>query len=234
MRFRLLFIVFLCSFYSFSQKDSLQYKSAKEKRICFTVDYGFGLRTAKSPGGLSQETKNYIKDLRSGSSLDFKLGYKKDSNTVLGLMYSRYNSKGSLSNVSYVEPNGSEGTGDISDNITISFIRVGGGLYEKGFRKEDAVVFDMYLGYISYKNVSNLTNNYTFKGGNLGVSTSLSYYLGLSQSIKIGPSIAFSGGMLKKFDIVGDNGFRGTYKLEKDTYESLYRFDFMIGTLIKL
>jgi len=229
-----LFIVFLCSFYSFSQNDSIQYKPTREKKICFTIDYGFGLRTAKSPSGLTQEAKNYIKDLKSGNSLDIKIGYKKDHNTVLGLMYSRYNSKGNLSNMSYVEPNGSEGTGNISDNITISFFGIGGGLYEKGFREEDSVVFDMYLGYISYKNETNLTNNYTYKGGNLGISTSLSYYLGLSKSIKIGPSIAFNGGVLKKFDIKGDNGYSGTYNLDKDTLESLYRFDFMIGTLIQL
>lgn len=234
MKLRIFSLLFLCSLYGFSQNDTIVYKPSKVKKICVTFDYGFGLRTGKSPSGLSQEAKSYLKDLKSGNSLDIKIGYKKDHNTILGLMYSRYNSKGSLNNVSYTEPNGLEGTGNVSDDITISFIGAGGGFIEKGFREDDNVVFDMYLGYISYKNETNLTNTYTLKGGNLGISTSLSYYIGLSPTIKIGPSIAFNGGILKKFKVEGDNGFSDTYNLEKDNYESLYRFDFMIGTLIQL
>ncbi|RZK10876.1 MAG: hypothetical protein EOO46_08965 [Flavobacterium sp.] len=234
MKFKLLFVALFYSCFCFSQSDSISVKSSREKKFSLTVDYGFGFRTAKVPNGTDPQVKNYIKDLKSGNSLNFKVGYLKDSNTMLGLMYSRYNSKGSLNNIAYVEPNGIEGQGTISDDITISFYGIGGAFHFSGFREQDAVVFDMYLGYINYKNDTNLTNNYTIKGGNLGLSTSLGYYIALSPSIKIGPSIAFNGGVLKKFNIEGDNGYSGTYKLDKDEVESLYRFDLMIGTMIQL
>lgn len=234
MESRFLLMALFFSSICFSQNDSISLKSAQEKKFSFTVDYGFGFRTAKVPSGTDAEIKNYIKDLKSGNSLDFKIGYMKDSKTMWGLMYSRYNSKGTLNNVEYVEPNGLEGQGTISDDITISFYGIGGAFHFQGFREQDAVVFDMYLGYINYKNDTKLTNNYTIKGGNLGLSTSLGYYVALSPSIKIGPSIAFNGGVLKKFNVEGDNGYSGTLKLDKDTYESLYRFDLMIGTMIQL
>lgn len=234
MEFRFLLVALFFSSICFSQTDSSSIKSSRVKRFSFTVDYGFGFRTAKVPNGIDPQVREYIKDLKSGNALDFKIGYAKDAKTMWGLMYSRYNSKGTLDNMQYIEPNGFEGQGTISDDITISFYGMGGAFHFGGFREQDAVVLDMYLGYIDYKNDTKLTNKYTIKGGNLGLSTSLGYYIALTPSIKIGPSLAFNGGVLKKFKVEGDNGYSGTLKLDKDTYESLYRFDLTIGTMIQL
>lgn len=197
------------------------------------ANYGLGYRTAKVSNDVDPSLKSYVKDLKSGTSFDFEIGYRKDKNTTYSLLFSRFNSKGSIGNVEYVEPNGFEGAGIVSDDIKINFYGIGGAFNDKGFGNLDVVIISMHLGYIQYINNVTLTNKYKFSGGNLGINAKLSYYIGITPSIKIGPSLSFNGGVIKKFKVEG-NGFNDSYKLDDDNLESLYRFDLMIGTLINL
>lgn len=224
--------VFL-SIFCFSQNNS-PVPNKDDTKFNISFNYGFSKRIGKNPSGISGEQLNYIKDLKSGSAFNIKLSYQKDEKTILGIVYTQFSSNGQLKNQSFIEPNGNSSSGTVSDDITISFIGFGGGLFEKGLRDDDSVILEMYLGYISYKNDFVLNNNYTIKGGNLGISADFSYYFGITKNFKIGPSIAFNGGVIKKFNLEGSNGYNESIKLEDDSFESLYRFDFMIGTLIRL
>ena len=208
-------------------------KQEKFSKFFLIGNYGLGYRTAKISNSVDPSFKSYVKDLKSGTSFDFEIGYRKDKNTTYSFLFSRFNSKGSIGNVEYTEPNGFEGFGKISDDIKINFYGIGGAFNDKGFGNLDVVIISMHLGYIQYVNNVTLTNKYKFSGGNLGINAKVGYYLGITPSIKIGPAISFNGGVIKKFKIEG-NGFSDSYKLEDDNLESLYRFDLMIGTLINL
>jgi hypothetical protein len=225
--------LFVCSGL-LSAQDYNPNKTYNSSNFNFSANYGFSQRVAKIPNGYNPEQKNYIKDLKSGTAYNFKASYLKDGKTILGLVYSSFKSKAFLGNQDYTEIDGTTGSGTISDDIKINFIGIGGGLLEKGFSSNDAVLLEVYLGYISYQNDFNLTNNYKLKGGNLGISADVSYYFGITKNIKIGPSISFNGGVLKKFKLTGSNGYSESITLEDDSLENLYRFDLMVGTFIQL
>ncbi len=204
------------------------------KKFLISASYGFGYRTADLASGLSEFQKDYLKQLSSGKTILVKIGYQpKNNKGFYGIQYSNFTSSTSLNNVTYIEPNGFEGSGSISDQIKIAFVGVGGGIMDKGFLTHDSFMLDVYLGYINYSDVSKFTNSYTASGSNLGISADLSYYFGLNKNFKIGPTISFNGGVLKEFDVKGNNGYSSTIKLPEKTVESLYRFDLLLGTSIQ-
>lgn len=217
-----------------SKKAINNFDIPTDKKFLISANYGFGYRTADLASGLSAFQKEYLNQLSSGKTILVKAGYQpKNNKGFYGIQYSNFTSSANLNNVTYTEPNGFEGSGSISDQVSIYFIGVGGGILDKGFLKHDSFMLDMYLGYINYSDVSIFTNSYTASGSNLGISADLSYYFGLNKNFKIGPTISFNGGVLKEFDVKGNNGYSSTIKLPKETVESLYRFDLLLGTSIQ-
>jgi hypothetical protein len=198
-----------------------------------TANYGLGFRTASADKTLSQLEQNFQKNLSSGNSLLLKAGYRPSENNYYGFTYSQFSSSGSLRNVTYTEPNGSQGAGSIGQTNTINFYGLTAGWSLSGFSRRDTVCFDLSLGYITYSEKLKFSATYEATGGNLGIATDLSYYIGLTKNIKIGPTFSFSGGALKKYSINGNNGFSSTFKYDENSFLSLYRVDLMIGTYIE-
>lgn len=214
--------------------DSLNKPPKFNKEPKFMVNFSAGpsIRTGSTPKGLNSEQSNYIKDLKSGSSYDISAYYLKDEKSGFGLKYNVYKSSGSLANQDLTAPNGDTGNGTASDDITITFIGAAGIIYGKGFFALDNVGFEMALGYIGYVDKAVILDNYTIKGGNLGISTTLGYQFGITKNIAIGPSISFTGGVLNQIKVEGDN-YSETIKFEENEKESLYRFDFSLCASFK-
>ncbi|RTY94941.1 hypothetical protein [Flavobacterium sp. GT3R68] len=220
--------------YPDAASDTLYKRSRLNKRPKFMVNITSGpsIRMGETPKGLTSEQSNYIKDLKSGFSYDISTYYLKDEQSGFGLKYNVYKSSGSLSNQDLTAPNGETGNGTASDDITITFIGASGILYGKGFFALDNVSFEIALGYIGYVDKAVILDNYTIKGGNLGISTSVGYHFGITENIAIGPSVSFTGGVLNQVKVEGDN-YSATMKFDEDEKESLYRFDFSLSARFK-
>ncbi len=222
----LLFIMLIISTLQISAQNKLKGK------IALSANYGIGYRTAKAKNTNAAE-KEIIDQLRGGSTFDIKVGYQTDTKSYIGLTFSTFSSDATLSNLLFVEPNGTAGSGTIQNSQTINFIGIGGGLCDKGFLKNDTMLLDMYLGYIDIKSNEKYKNTYVTTGANLGISANLSYYFGINKHIKFGPSVSFSGGVLKQYTTTGSN-YENTVKFPDNEGESLYRFNIMFGTYIQL
>lgn len=211
--------------------DNIIVKSpANYNKFLLSLNYGLGYRTAPLEKGTPQIEKNFQNELRSGNSFQIKTGYKPNQNSYYGLIYSNFSSSTSLNDVLFVEPNGFEGAGSTSQKNEIKYIGAVAGWTANGFLKNDTFNFDLSLGYINFSEERKFENTYIAKGGNLGISTDISYYFGVSKFFKIGPTFSFNGGAIKKYTVSSNNGYSDTFEFDENTFLSLYRIDLMLGT----
>ena len=195
-----------------------------------SLNYGLGYRTAGVEKGTSAIEKNFQDELRSGNSFQIKTGYKPNQNSYYGLIYSKFSSSASLNDIVFVEPNGFEGSGSTSQKNAINYFGVVAGWTLNGFLKNDIFNFDLSLGYINFSEERKFENTYIAKGGNLGISSDVSYYFGVNKYFKIGPTFSFNGGAINKYNVNSNNGYSDTVEFDENTFLSLYRIDLMLGT----
>jgi len=199
-------------------------------KFLLSLNYGLGYRTAAVEKGTPQIEKNFQDELRSGNSFQIKTGYKPNQNSYYGVIYSNFSSSTSLNDIIFEEPNGYQGSGNTTQKNAIKYVGLVAGWTLNGFLKNDSFNFDLSLGYINFSEERKFENTYTANGGNLGISSDMSYYFGVSKYFKIGPTFSFSGGAIKKYKLSSDNGFSDTVEFDENTFLSLYRIDLMLGT----
>lgn len=230
-------LLLLVSVLAFSQTTETESATTSVSPITgkfmFSASAGPSVRVGKIPAGIHSSERKYLKELKSGFSYDISAYYLKDKRTAYFLRYNAYKSSGSFRSEGLVDPSGQTGPGIAKDDITITFIGVGGLLQERGFRKLDKVSVEVALGYIGYVNNATILNNYKITGGNLGLSSTVGYHFAVSPKITVGPAISFTGGVLKKFKLKG-NGISETIELPDDSGESLYRFDLSLMARIAI
>ncbi len=199
-------------------------------KFLLSFNYGLGYRTAGIDKGIPPLERDFQKELKSGTSFQIKTGFKPNSYSYYGLIYSKFSSTTSLNNIIFIEPNGFEGSGSTSQKDEINYIGAVAGWTINGFFKNDTYSFDISLGYINFSQERKFENTYIAKGGDLGISTDISYYFGINKFFKIGPTFSFNGGAIKKYNINSSNGYSDTIEFDDKTYLSLYRIDLMLGT----
>lgn len=205
-------------------------KQNNYNKFLLSLNYGLGYRTAGVEKGTPPIEKDFQDELRSGNSFQIKTGYKPNQNSYYGLVYSNFSSSTSLNGIVFVEPNGYEGSGSTSQKNAINYVGAVAGWTLNGFLKNDTFNFDISLGYINFSEERKFENTYIAKGGNLGISSDISYYFGVSKYFKIGPTFSFNGGAIKKYKVSSDNGYSDTVEFDENTFLSLYRIDLMLGT----
>lgn len=98
-------------------------------------------------------------------------------------------------------------------------------MYSKEFKSKDNFNLDFSLGYISYRDKEYFFEGYTVKGGNIGIRTSVSYLLKISNGIYSGPKLGLQLGSIKDFKLEKNGNPSQTINLS-DTSESVSNFDF--------
>ena len=209
-------------------------KQSNYNNFFLSLNYGLGYRTAGVEKGTSSIEKNFQDELRSGNSFQIKTGYKPNQNSYYGLIYSKFSSSTSLNDIAFVEPNGFQGSGSTSQKNAINYFGVVAGWTLNGFLKNDIFNFDLSLGYINFSEERKFENTYIAKGGNLGISTDISYYFGVNKNFKIGPTFSFNGGAINKYNVNSNNGYSDTVEFDENTFLSLYRIDSYVYKVIVL
>ncbi|MGD1319897.1 hypothetical protein [Chryseobacterium sp. 2R14A] len=173
--------------------------SAPQPKVAVIPSVGYAWRLAKTPSGITNETKNYIKGLKSGVDVSIGAYYLLNGNGAIGLKYSGYfaSSDGRLT---VAGPNGQNVSGFVSTKDNISFI---GASYMFSNFKEDTkhkLFYDISLGVITY---TTKTGTVKGTGSNVGAEINFGYQYALTNQIFIGPKIGMTGGTLSKMKYNG-------------------------------
>jgi hypothetical protein len=192
------------------------------------ANVGPSFRLAKIPDGLSADNEDYIRELKSGLSYDFSAYYVMHDRGY-GLKYNVFRSKNERNNATNFDPLVNIPT-SFSDDITISYIGPSFLYTELQDAKLGEAFIEVSFGYMSYKNKATINGqNFTIKGGNLGMIAGGGYHFRLHKQFLIGPQISFVGGTLRKFKYDFGNGYGETVSLDNDEYESLWRIDLSVS-----
>ncbi|MCF6140747.1 hypothetical protein L1S34_05565 [Flavobacterium sp. K77] len=187
-------------------------------------------RVASSPDNLTAQEKKYYKELKSGSSYDFSAYYITNQSNGVGLKYNVFSSDAVLRNQVIDFGNGNFISGDIADNIKISFIGPSFIISDNLNGKLGEPSLELALGYMAYRNDASIVGNpVKITGGDVGIVGGLGYHFKVRPNFLIGPQFNFAGSVLKKLKYTYEDGSTQTIKLNEEEYENLLRIDLAIG-----
>lgn len=198
---------------SFFAQNAINDSVSKAKVI---FDFSGGL---SSRIGNAEKTNNYILDSKINASrsayfIEFSLLTQviPNSNHYIGLKYNNF--------FDYIN----------SNKLAISFYGLSY-MYSKDFKSKDNLNFDLSVGYISYRDKEYFFDNYTIKGGTVGVRTSVSYILKIVDGVYSGPRLGLQLGSVKNFTTEKNGSVSENINLA-NTSESVSNFD--IGLVLRI
>ncbi|MCY0978922.1 hypothetical protein PGH12_09395 [Chryseobacterium wangxinyae] len=178
---------------------SAQETTVSESRVSIIPSVGYAWRLAKMPEGISKESKDYIRGLKSGVDVSVSAYYHLKGNGAVGLKYSTYFAS-SDGRISVQNSNGQIVSGFVSTKDNISFI--GPAYMFSNFKDETRhkLFYDIAVGVITY---TTKTGSVKGTGSNVGLEANFAYQYAISNHIFIGPKIGLTGGALSKMKYNG-------------------------------
>ena len=230
----LLILVLFFQVFAFSQENSTIKNNSPKKKIYVDASFGLGMRLGKTPEGLNVFEEQMINSLKRGLALDLGIYHRlqPESNHFIGIKYNVFLKSAGYNNANVIAPNGETGIGEFSSDTKISYYGLNY-LYSQTDKSNSDFNAEVGLGYIHYQDNAVYIKNYNISGGNIGIYTSLSYFLKITNSLYIGPRINFTLGSIKEFKIKGPNNFNETVTLDDNSRESVNKLDLGIGIRIK-
>lgn len=185
-----------------------------EPRISIIPSVGYAWRLAKMPSGISRETRDYIKGLKTGVNVDVSAYYHLRGNGAVGIKYSNYMAS-STGRLTFQNFNGQNVSASVTTKDNISFV---GPSYLFSNFKEDTkhkLFYDIALGVITY---TTKTGSVKGTGSNLGLEANFAYQYAITNHVFIGPKLGLTGGTLSKMKYNGT-----TVNFGEDEKEGLSR-----------
>lgn len=185
-----------------------------EPKISIIPSFGVAWRLAEMPSGIPEDTKDYIRGLKTGINFDLSAYYHLRGNSAIGLKYSNYMAS-SDGRLTVQDGNGNPVSGFVNTKDNISF--VGPAYMFSNFKEgtKHKFFYDIALGMLTY---TTKTGSVKGTGSNLGLDANLGYQYAVSQQFFIGPKIGFVAGTLSKMKYNGT-----TVDFGEDTKEGLTR-----------
>ncbi|MBC9933188.1 hypothetical protein [Chitinophaga qingshengii] len=201
-------------------------------RFRLAVNGGYAYRLGKIASGISGETRDYMKRLKSGLNISADAQYFFSEEWGAGLKYARFQSSGS--GVMPVQtPNGVQ-RGNVSDNIAISFYAasMGGRVF---LTSDDSQAFhaSLSLGYLRYHDKGMAANRpVELTGGTMGSGVDLGYDIRLVRKLYAGAQLSYIGGVLSSYNQSVDGA---TTRVDlKDNKENLGYLSITAGLRLNL
>jgi hypothetical protein len=212
----------------------VSFKGSKKSGFLFTANVAQSFRVASSPDGLNSEQKDYLRKLKSGLSYDVSAYYLKEGKAGFGVKYNAYKSSGTLRNQDITLDDGTVFKGDLSDDITISFVGPSFILTEDTNARVGEANLELAVGYISYLNKATVAGSpIKMTGGNVGMIGGMGYHFRITPHLLVGPQVSFIGGVLKKMKYKYEDGSEETVKFGDEEFENLWRIDLAIGAKLR-
>ncbi len=228
----MLFVLFLCrpsAAQVFIPTDSalswdraLQRQQEYEPPWLIGGGFGFGYRLAKLPEGLNSLERDYYKKLKSGYFYQFNGTYYFKHGFGIGLTYNSFVADNEIKNVTVSGgPPGFNGTGIVSDDITISYFGLNGNFRYWNAQHIGFAVGSFGIGYMKYKDDAIVIKPFTITGKTFGVTFGGAYYFGLSPDFWLGAYAGYFAGILTQYDFY-DGKTTQTVKLPDLEAEGLH------------
>jgi len=193
-----------------------------------SVNGGYSRRIAETYSDIPEEFSDYVNKLKSGFHFGGEAHYFISEAIGLGIDYTSFMASNKMNNIYVVDRFGNKRYGELSDDISISFIAPSLSVRFLNGDKKNALLLNFAVGYMSYLDNAVVVDSYKLTSNTLGTSLTIGYDIGLTENIAIGFQLTMLTGTLHQFTT--DNGyFTETIELEKDEYESLNRIDLSIG-----
>lgn len=187
-------------------------------------------RVAASPDNLTAQEKKYYKELKSGSSFDIAAYYITNESSGVGVKYNVFRADAILRNQIIDFGNGNFVSGDIADDIKITFVGPSFIISDNASARLGEASMELALGYMGYRNDASVVGSpLKITGGDVGMVGGFSYHFRLRPNLLIGPQLNFAGAVLKKLKYTYEDGSTQTIKLNEEEYENLWRIDLAIG-----
>ncbi len=202
----------------------LQYqKNKKVFHVRFGFDGGYAFRTARLADGLSNDYKDYLRELSKGPVMGANLRINIDKMYSLGIHYDRFTSSNSGYFYAY-DDYGNYHEGLISSNHNINFIAASAGYHFTTPNEKHCFFFDYLLGYMNYHAIeSDFGTDYIIEGATIGMGLTFDYDYMLSKHIGIGAGMSYYNGALSKAKVNGNEQNLNNNK------EGLQRFNLKAG-----
>lgn len=198
----------------------------------FSVQSGYGYRVGRVDRSQDQVLVDHAKKLKHGFMFGADATCYFMGTLGVGLKYSALSSSANES-VTVTFEDGNVESGQMKDNIRISFIGPMASYRMMCRDGRDTFLMNLGLGYLGYRNDAVLIDPYVIKGGSLGYLYELGYDLGITDKVSIGASFGYISGSLFSYEAYSEGAWR-TVSLDSDSYESLTHLQLSIGVRINL
>lgn len=198
------------------------------KHIRIALNGGYGYRTNKMSSTIPSGFSEYSKKIKSGLQFSGDLTYYFTEPLGIGMKYSSFKASNSMSNIYIEESNGNRRYGNMSDNIRISFI---GPFFSTRFLNKDktnALLMNVALGYMRYKNNFTLIDPYKLTGSTMGMAFDIGYDFKFSSNLILGVQLSAISGVLTGYKLY-DGSTTQNIELQKENYEGLNRLELSLG-----
>nr|WP_295870697.1 outer membrane beta-barrel protein [uncultured Chitinophaga sp.] len=170
-------------------------------RFRVVVNGGYSYRIGKLPSGFSEETRDYMKKLKSGFNIGADVQYYFNDSWGIGLKYLRFQASGSA--VIPVQTPTDYGRAVTSDNIGISFY--GPTFLGRIYTTKDnsqAFIIGASLGYMRYRDNGKVADyGVVITGGSLGSGVDVGYDIRIARKLYAGAQFSYLAGNLHKYTI---------------------------------
>ena len=202
MKRSLIFFLIILSQSVFAQ--SVPIDTIAKSKVVFDISGGLSSRIGKVEKTNNFILDNKIKASRNGYFIEASLltQFAPNSNHYIGVKYNNF--------FDFINEN----------KLSISFYGLSY-MYSKESKTKDNFNFDLSVGYISYRDKEYFFDGYTVKGGNIGMRTSVSYLLRITNGVYSGPKL----GSIKDFTLEKNGSSSQTINLNNAS-ESVSNFDF--------
>jgi hypothetical protein len=198
------------------------------KHFRIALNGGYGYRTNKMSSTIPSDFSEYSKKLKNGYEFGGDLTYYFTEPLGIGIKYSSFKASNSMSNIYIEDSNGNRRYGNMSDNIGISFI---GPVFSMRFlnkNKTNALLMNVALGYMGYKNKYTVVDPYELTSSTTGIAYDIGYDFTLSSNLILGVQLSAISGVLTGYKLY-DGSTTQNIELQKENYEGLNRLELSLG-----
>jgi hypothetical protein len=200
----------------------------KYQHFRMSLNGGYSYQTARVHESVPVDFKDYIKKMKKGYHFGGDLTYYFTEPLGFGFKYFLFKTSNEMDNIYVEDEDGNRRYGNMSDNLTISFIGPFFSIRFLNRTKQNVLIMNLAIGYMGYSNDKVIVDSYEVTGNSLGFAYEMGYDISLSENISLGFQISCIAGSLYEYKWY-DGRITRTIELDKDTYESMNRFDFSIG-----
>ncbi len=168
-----------------------------QKKITIMPSIGYAWRVAELPDNLPQNSRDFLKQLKTGMTYDLAAYYPVNSTLGLGAKFNLYTAS---ANGSITMTTENQYVYSLETVAKDQILFVGPSLLYSNFGEETPhkLFYELALGLISYKS---RLGGAEITGSNVGLSGDIGYMYAINPSFMIGPKLNFTAGTLSNLKV---------------------------------